>query len=377
MLTHGIFRSRGASSLIGAVVFPFVGRALDKYGIRAVLLPSIVAFALATALMALMPGSLPLLYLVYILIGIAGACQSPVPYSKVLSGWFDDHRGLALGIAIAGSGIGTAVMPFLAQRLTSAYGWRFGYVGLAVVFFLVAFPAVALFMREMPVSVRAGGATEAAVLPGITAKAALKSSRFWLLFIAFYLGITPVNGVLTQAIALLGDRGMPVQLAAGTLATSGIVVVASRLVAGFCIDRFHAPLVGSLFFLVSMIGVALLAAGATGTAAVVGTVLCGVAVGAEVDLMAFLVSRYFGLREFGTIFGYVFVLLPIGVGSGSALMGITYDHAHSYTPMLTIFAVMMVAACVLLPRLGPYVYPRVIHRAGMSEPVPAAGAVSP
>jgi MFS family permease len=355
--SRGLFGGAlGASSLVGAIALPLFGRAFDQYGTRAVLLPTIVCFALSTAAMALVPRSIPVLFAIYMVIGFFGAGQSPVPYSKAIAGWFDDYRGFALGLAIAGSGIGTALMPILAQKLTSAYGWRVGYAGLGIAFLIVAFPAVALLLREPPHLERAK--TDPASLPGITAREALKSARFWIMIVVFFCGITPVNGVITQGVALLTDRGMPVQAAAGVLGISGIVVVCSRLIAGFCIDRVHAPLIGSAFFAVSMIGVIILATDAIGTAAVIGTVLCGVAVGAEVDLMGFLISRYFGLRAFGTIFGYIFMVLPIGVGSGSALMGITYDHAHSYQPMLIAFAVMMALACLLLLRLGAYVYPR-------------------
>jgi MFS family permease len=346
----------GLSSLVGAIALPLFGRAFDKYGIRNVLLPVIVGFALATASLALLQPSLAMLFALYMVVGFFGAGQSPVPYSKAIAGWFDDHRGFALGLAIAGSGLGTALMPILAQSLTSAYGWRVGYAGLGVAFLIVAFPAVALLMREAPHVERAK--VDPAVLPGVTARAALKSGRFWIMAVAFLCGITPVNGVITQGIALLTDRGMAVQAAAGVLGISGAVVVCSRLIAGYCIDRVHAPLVGASFFGVSMIGVIILATGAVGTSAVIGTALCGVAVGAEVDLMGFLISRYFGLRAFGTIFGYIFMVLPIGVGAGSALMGITYDHAHSYEPMLIAFIVMMALACVLLLRLGAYLYPR-------------------
>jgi predicted MFS family arabinose efflux permease len=345
-----------ASSLIGALALPLFGRLFDKYGTRAVLLPTIIGFALSTAATALVPASVPALFAIYMVIGFFGAGQSPVPYSKAIAGWFDDYRGFALGLAIAGSGLGTALMPMLAQALTSAYGWRIGYAGLGLAFFLVAFPPVALLLREPPQLERAR--TDPASLPGITARQALKSARFWIMIVVFFCGITPVNGVITQGIALLTDRGMAVQAASGVLGISGAVVVGSRLIAGFCIDRIHGPIVGAASFGISMIGVAILATGAVGGAAVIGTALCGVAVGAEVDLMGFLISRYFGLRAFGTIFGYLFIVLPIGVGSGSALMGITYDRTHSYTPMLIAFVVMMAVACVLLLRLGAYTYPR-------------------
>lgn len=346
----------GASSLVGALALPLFGRLIDKYGTRSVLLPTIIGFALATASMALLPASVTMLFALYMVIGFFGAGQSPVPYCKAIAGWFDDHRGFALGLAIAGSGLGTAVMPILAQTLTSAYGWRVGYAGLGIAFFVVAFPAVLLLLREPPQIVRAK--TDPTTLPGVAAREALKSGKFWIMVVAFLCGITPVNGIITQGVALLTDRGMPAHAAAGVLGMSGAVVVASRLIAGYFIDRVHGPIVGATFFGISLVGLIILAAGAVGTAAVIGTVLCGVAIGAEVDLMGFLVSRYFGLRAFGTIFGYMFMVLPVGVGAGSALMGITYDHAHSYEPMLIAFIAMMAIACLLLMRLGAYVYPR-------------------
>jgi predicted MFS family arabinose efflux permease len=356
----------GASSLVGAISLPLIGWALDRYGIRKVLLPAIVAFAATTGSLALLQPSLPMLFAIFILIGIAGAAQSAVPYSKVIAVWFDDHRGLALGLAIAGTGISTALMPLLAQTLTGLYGWRVGYAGLGIASFLVAFPAVALFMRDMPTTSPTAASPE---LPGTLARDAVRSGRFWILVVAFYCGVTAVNGVMTQAVALLGDRGIPPQTAAASLAATGLIVIVSRLVAGVCVDRFHAPFVCAVFFGISMIGIAMLAAGVSGTPALIGMMLCGVAIGAELDLMAFLVSRYFGLRAFGTIFGYLFIVLPVGVGSGSALMGIVYDRAHSYEPMLIAFVVMSALCCVLLLGLGPYVYPRRPAAAGEAFPL--------
>jgi MFS family permease len=346
-----------ASSLVGAITSPIIGKLIDSKGVRVVVLTAIVAFSALTASVAFLAASLAMLYGLYILIGIAGAGQSPVPYSKAIAGWFDDKRGLALGIAIAGSGVGTAVMPQLAQALTTHFGWRAGYLGLAATFFVVAFPIVALFLREPPAA--EPGHAAFGPMPGLTMTEAARSWRFWILVVAFFLSVTPVNGVITQAIALLGDRGMSVREAAAGLSTAGVVAIVSRLVAGFCLDRVHAPFVGVAFFGTSTVGMAMLAFGATGNEAVAGAALCGVGIGAEVDLVAFLITRYFGMRAFGTIYGYVFAVLPIGVGVGAALMGATYDRAHSYQPMLVAFTVMLVVACALLATLGPYAYPRV------------------
>jgi predicted MFS family arabinose efflux permease len=179
-----------------------------------------------------------------------------------------------------------------------------------------------------------------------------------LLAVAFFCAVTPANGVITQGVPLLTDHGLSAEEAASVLGILGVAIVCSRLVSGYLVDRIHAPLVTAALFSLSLIGIPLLVGGAVGRNAAIGVALCGMAIGCEVDLMGFLITRYFGLRAFGVIYGYIFMVIPIGVGTGSLVMGIAYDHAHSYEPALLLFIPMVILACVLLLMLGPYRYPR-------------------
>jgi len=97
--------------------------------------------------------------------------------------------------------------------------------------------------------------------------------------------------------------------------------------------------------------------------AAAGTVLVGVGLGAEVDLIAFLLSRYLGMRSFGEIYGYLFAIFMLGSGLGPFVMGVSFDRRGSYNLILECFGFALVAASILILRLGPYVYP-VSHRDG-------------
>src|SRR6185437_3228712 len=112
-------------------------------------------------------------------------------------------------------------------------------------------------------------------LPGMTAsQAILHSWRFWALTVAFFLAIVAINGTLTHIVALLTDRGIPLQVAAGALLAAGLALLAGRIISGWCIDRFHGPYVAICFFIIPMAGIGLLGSGAGGMVPLAGAVLC-------------------------------------------------------------------------------------------------------
>lgn len=157
------------------------------------------------------------------------------------------------------------------------------------------------------------------------------------MIITFLFVTTAVNGILTHVVALLTDRGIPVQVATAALSASGLALIGGRVAGGFLLDRMFGPYVAIFFFLCPVIGIGLLATGAVGPVPFVGALLCGLAIGAELDFMAFFVSRYFGLKAFGEIYGCMMCALAVGSGLGSYFMGLSFDLTHSYQPTLIIF----------------------------------------
>lgn len=360
--TRGQFSSAlAATTIFSLITTPIFGKLVDRWGIRTVALPATVVFALAVAGLSLMPPVLLVVDALYLVAFMFGASQGPMIYSKAVSAWFDSQRGLALGIATAGVGLGTTLMPLLAQFLIDRYGWRVAYVGLGVMIMLLGFSAVALFVRDPPdMAPRARRAqTTRAELPGMTAMEALRGSwRFRALALVILLGGISINGTLAHVVALLTDRGATPQVATATLSAAGIAIILGRIGSGYFLDRLHGPYVAATSMLLPALGVALLASGMRGIVPLIGVLLCGIGVGAEIDMLAFFISRYFGLRAFGQIYGYIFPAFAIGVGLGPYLMGLCYDRLHSYGPMLAAFTVALVINAALLARFGPYPYPR-------------------
>jgi MFS family permease len=336
---------------------PVVGRLVDRFGIRTVALPAIAVFSLATASVALVPASRAAFTALYALMGLAAAGQTPLIYAKAISARFDAQRGLALGIAMAGVGLGAALVPQFAQALITLLGWRGAYAGLGALTFALAFPAVALVVGRQAGETHAERAT-AARPPGLTGIEAVRTSRFWLLAVSFFLVAGTAGGIITHLVPLLTDRGLSAEKATALLSMAGLALIGGRVLAGFLLDRIHAPYVAAGFFAAPLMGIVVLALSSRQDAAAIGTVLVGMGLGAEVDLIAFLLSRYLGMRSFGEIYGYFFAIFMFGAGVGPFLMGVTFDRTGSYRLMLRCSVFILALAILAMLRLGAYAYPQ-------------------
>lgn len=347
----------GTGLVLLAVATPFVGKLMDRFGVRRVALPAIPLFAASFAAIALTPASPLVFALLYALCGTCGAGQSAVGYVKVISSWMDERRGLALGVSMAGVGVGTLIVPRLAEALIVHYGWRYAYAGVGLCAFLVAFTAVALLVREAPqvAPARASGMAKPA---GMTAReAAAGSGKFWLIVSAVALVAMVVNGTISHLVPMLTDRGMAARAAVSILSTVGLSTIVGRLLVGYLLDRVPAPYVAACFFLVPVGGIALLLTGAGGAVPLLAVLCLGLGLGAEIDLIGFLVGRYFGFRAFGEIYGYFYCIFALGSALGPYVMGLTFDHLHSYRAALEGFIGALLVASALIARLGAYAYP--------------------
>ena len=349
-------------STVAALMCPVFGWMIDRWGVRRVAIPALVLYALGIAAYTLIRADpFAITYLIFAIAGATGTVGGPIPYSTVISQWFDRQRGLALGIGMAGVGLGVALMPQLAAWLIAEFGWRLAYVGLAIAVVIFAFVPVALFVREPPdfAARPARGQSRGAALnlPGAAVGEALRSSLFWGLGIAFFLDVIAINGTLTHIVALLTDRGIGREVAVTALSGTGIALLAGRILSGWFLDRFWGPYVAIGFFVTPMIGLALLMSHAAGAAPFLGAICLGIGIGAEIDLMAFFASRYFGLRNYAKIYGTMFGMFGLGVGFGPALSGYSFDRFHSYTPIFVVYEIMLLVTCVIFLRLGPYPYP--------------------
>lgn len=360
--------------LMTALMTPVVGRLVDRYGIRKVSLPTIALFGAGMAAIGLFSSSAWSFILLYGLAGIAAAGQTPLIYCKAVAARFDRRRGLALGIAIAGVGLGTALVSPFAQNLLVSYGWRGAYVGLGIATWIFALPAVAFLVSHGDQPGLRGGGVRTAVTSakGLTAGEAVRGSAFWMLAFSFFLVAFAANGVVAHIVPLMSDRGIEPATATTALSAAGMALIVGRLVAGYLLDRIFAPYVAVVFFALPCIGIALLLSGGGVAIALPAAVLIGLGLGAEVDLIAYLQSRYIGLRAFGEIYGYLFAVFMFGSATGPFFMGMCFQHFKSYGPAMYVLLAALVIACFLVSRLGKYVFapgvePRADARSG-SDP---------
>lgn len=138
------------SALGMTLAAPFLGWLVDRFGARRVILPAVALFGLGTLSLYFLSAHLWHFYAIFLLTGVVGSGTTPVPYSKVISQWFDRQRGLALGLATVGSSVGAFVMPSLAQVLIISIGWRHAYVVLGLLTLGITLPVVGLFLKETP-----------------------------------------------------------------------------------------------------------------------------------------------------------------------------------------------------------------------------------
>jgi MFS family permease len=346
------------------VAAPFLGRLVDRCGARRVILPSSLLFGVGVFSLYFLSAHLWHFYAIFLFLGVVGSGTSPVPYSKVLSRWFDRRRGLALGLALVGSSVGISAMPSVAQALITGVGWRSTYVCLGLLTMGITLPVVGLFLIETPQLMGLGpdgearaAATAANKLepePGFNSRQARHTATFWVLVSAAFLISASFVGCLIHLVPLLTDRGVSAQSAALATSVGAGGALLARAGTGYLLDRFFVAQVAAPFFCGSALGILLLWSGVVGGWAFVAAVLVGLGQGAEFDLLPYAISRYFGLRAFGEIYGYTFAAVTLGATIGPFVMGVSFDATGSYSLALISFAVATLTAAGLMLGLGPY-----------------------
>lgn len=340
-----------AATIITLAIFltgPVVGRYCDRYGARRLTLPSIVLFAAAIAALTLIGSSVASLYAGYVLLGVTGAATTSVAYSRVVNLHFERARGLALAIMMTGSGIGAVVLPLMLSAVIGSAGWRAGFLACAAVA-LLPLPFVWALIRDRPVQ------TDSVVAPrsGITARQAMATRRFWIMAAAILCFAPTAGAFIVHILPILAELGLSGGDGAGVAALLGIGMIAGRLTSGLLLDRTNGPLPAILLTASTAVGFLLLHAGVAALAPV-AVLLVGLTLGAEGDLLAYFTVRYFGMRSYAELFGWLFGIIALGTAAGPLLVVVLQEADGSYATALLVFALQCVAAAILFITLGRY-----------------------
>lgn len=346
--------------VIASLLAPVFGWMADRFGVRPVALWSLAAFGLAFAAISLTPTAnerqtLYIYYGFWVVVGLVGIGSTPVTWSRAINLWFFRHRGLALGILLMGTSLAAMIIPKFAVWVIENYGWRsmFAAIGL----FPAAALIIAFFLFREPTRDERPKAIGNAKgnLTGVTLGTALTNYRFWVIWLSIALIAAAFGGAFINMPTMLRLRGVDAQTAASVMGILGIGIFVGRLATGALLDRYWQGFVAfPLLCLPAISAWLLLGDSLTFPFAALAGFLLGFAAGAESDLIAYLTGRYFGMANYGKIYGMLY--MPFGLFSAASpvIYAQVYDRTGSYNPMLEISIGMFIIGGALLLLLGRY-----------------------
>jgi MFS family permease len=352
------------ANLLITLTLPLVGWAVDAYGTRRIALLSSILFAVGMFLLGQFSQTPGLFAFLLVVAYACGFALTPLPYAQIVSGWFDKRRGLALGLMLTMSGLGTALLPPLSSALIAQSGWRNAYVFLGLIVVAIGVFAAFALLRDPPqLTDKALGHEDKT--PGLSVKSALTGRAFWTLFAAFFLISIAIGGGSTSLPLVLTDGGVPAQQASFIMTIVGLAMMIGRLSFGALLDRIFAPHLTAIVFLAPTLAFGvLLLPHTTSINAMIAAGFLGFGLGAEVDALAYIASRSFGLRYFGRILGFLMVALALGLAFGPTLFGKIYDQFQSYQLALWIAAGISAVSSGLIMTMRRIDLPFTSERAG-------------
>jgi predicted MFS family arabinose efflux permease len=340
---------------------PAVGLLSDRFGVRSVALVSVVLFGLSFMAFALGNGSIVMFYLTWALMAVLGAGTLPITWTRAVNNRFDTHKGLALGFSLLGTGIFGFLVKPLTAWLIADFGWRAAYCAVGALPILLALPIAYFGFHDVGTAGagrlerHAADAARVASAPGMTLAQALRDWRFWLLAVSFTLISFAVGGPIPNMENILKVAGFQRSDVVGLVALIGLSVIAGRIVGGWLIDRFWAPAIAFVMLSLPALACWVMAGGSMSIdSARFSILLIGFAAGVEYDLMAFLVARYFGMKNYGSIYGVLYGFFALGAGIGPVVFGKVFDSTGSYREILLTSAVLLLLGAGMLLAMGPY-----------------------
>ena len=320
---------------------PLAGSLVDRWGSRKTLV--LGGLLLAAGLAG--SGTVSSLWQLYLWVGVVTALglglMGMVPHVAIIARQFTKHRGLAMGLAWSGGGLGIAALLPLAQLLVDAWGWRLAYVGMGVMAFLfVVLPSGVLMPRDKPAPRKS--AAQPAAAGEWTVWEALTSTMFWLLFISRVVASMGNQIITNHQVAHAVDIGYTPFFAATVLGLMGLFSIFGRVLFGFLTDVLSHQMVYTLVQVVSSVGIlALVAADNTDYPMLLYTYAAcyGLGQGSRALVLSAISADVFLGRDFGAIYGYFTLSIGVGGAVGIWLGGFLHDIFGNYTiPFMIAFA---------------------------------------
>ncbi|MBI2907289.1 MAG: MFS transporter [Chloroflexi bacterium] len=355
--------------LIAGMASPVAGSLTDRFGARRVMVGAALVMGGSFVFLGLTQ-TLWYFYLLFVVEAVARAGAHVVPITTIIANWFQEKRGLAMGITVTGISIGGVVITPLATYLVDLAGWRLAYAILGLLIWLTVIPLSVLVIRNRPGDVGltpygAGTADEGenhtaraarrtgAAGPSWTAGAAIRTRAFWFASVSVSLLFMGGTAVMAHTIPLLRDRGASAEGAALVLSFIAGMGIIGKMSCGYLADRLQVRFVVVLISIATALGITLLLAAGKGPTVWLFAFVFGVSFGGVIAVQSLLAAYCFGLASLGVILGAVAMVANLGFVAGPLLAGYVFDVTGSYDLALKLY----IGGCLLAGLLGAFVHP--------------------
>jgi MFS family permease len=337
-----------------AICSPFMGRLFDRFEPRKIIAAMLAAFGLGIGSLAFLTAHLAQLYVCAAFIGISGTGTYQLGFARVVTAWFERRLGAALSIVVAGSGIGSLLIPPLVEYLLSAHGWRVTYLALAALPLFVGAPLTWFFAPSPPSS--RPSEPHAAPTSGMRWTQALGTRSFWILALGVCALSVSENGALAHLAPMLGEHGLQATQVAIVASLLGVSSVVGRFILGSLLDYVHGGAIAVASLLAAGSGMLVLAHAHSFLAAAPAAFIAGLGAGCELDLIPYMLRRYFGLRSFTTLYGLVYSCFAVAGAAAPLIVGRIYDKTGSYNWILNLFCAITLVGAFAMLALPAYRY---------------------
>lgn len=338
----------------GLITAPLAGSLAQKVGLKKIGVLGLIGHAIGYFLISVNTGNFIFWLLSWAVLSFLASASLPIIWTAALNGFFKQHRGKAIGITMAGTGIGAFILPPIVEAIIADHGWRAAYQALGVGALVISLPIVLLlFKQKAGEEVDKGDSSPAGW--GLSRSEAIRTPKFWILSAVLFSTVIVVVGLLSNFERIMGSEGLDRPTIASIASIMGITVVIGRLGVGALVDRFWAPGVACVFFTLPAIGMyLLLGTEISHSLAILIAIFIGLAAGAELDMMAYLTGRYFGPRYYPAIFGGIYAAFTVGAGIAPVIFGASASSSGSYDQILTVSIGLLVLSMALFLMLGKY-----------------------
>jgi len=328
-----------------AVTVPIAALLMDRFGALKIITLAVLGEALGFVVL----GSMPQVFGAYagglVLLAVLGVGTTPPGFARIVASRFDKSRGLALGLMISGLAITAITAPSWATWIVTEGGWRAGYWTLGALVLTFGLTGVWLIRSD---DRHAARDTHAAVPPrtGKGDWSALRQPLYWLLLVGFLAPGFFSGGYLLHLISLLKDRGFTPAEAAQIQGLMGFTIFIGRIASGAALDRFRAQYVAAVAFTISGLGCALLLT-SNPLLVSLASLAIGLTIGAELDIMAYVIARYFGLENFGRLYGLAYGGLIMASGASPLMISLVASEG-GYSRALIVSSIGTILGAVIL-----------------------------